>query len=763
MKPYMESTRRLSRSGLILLVLVSIGSVINAMVYCSSGYIASLPGMKTMFLPLMVFTFAAGLILALDGFSFLNRRAESDFYHALPVSRSRLYWSITFAALTWVVAAVLASVLLTVGVFFITKTSFVALYPIIAVPFYIVATMLVFAATAIGMSLTGTFVTNIAVTLVVLGLLRFVQFCVARGLVYYVQIMSWMDLPWYLTPVTNIATGQLAMLTRNMLNNQLYGWGNILYSLALTAAELAIGCLLFRRRPSELAEHGAKNSKMQTVFACLLILPIGVVIASRFVLPVRYSAWVIVGVAAVIFIIYQITVLRNVKKVLRSLPWMLIPALLSLAVFFGVQIAGEAAKSYVPAVEDVAYIEFPGNSRTNGVMGYEQYRVSQVRFTEEDVKEYVVASLQENVDMIAQNGYVNYDYSAANDYIYTTYEPVTIVLKNGKKIGREISFFDLNALNELREENAEYCAAIRSLPPEESVCYRQNYSKSDPRFAYSEALQAEFYADVEALSLITSDYYRAHSVSGYYAINDQQTFGTLELYGFVGMQRYCDYYEIRLETPGAVTAWMSLQNAGSSSEYFDLFSEINDKAGSFLDSWDYLESNFVFYNVPLKDGSDAMLTYYYGRYAADTSDKSAAYYPPVSEIIEILKRSTPTNDPNGICVFVTWSGRAENEDGTLVGEGVIPYSLVTAGDATNGNTYVTPGYAYYSSNGNVLYVGIDEGVIYSYNGCYRSFTPEDEARIIELLSEWRSIQLQVGLGYVDYENEPQIQVDDPDA
>ena len=96
------------------------------------------------------------------------------------------------------------------------------LYALVAVPFFTIATMMVFSACAIAMSLTGTAITGLGLTILVFGLLRFTQFTIARGIVANTQIIGWLDLPWLLTPVTNIATGQIAQLLRPMLRQTLY-------------------------------------------------------------------------------------------------------------------------------------------------------------------------------------------------------------------------------------------------------------------------------------------------------------------------------------------------------------------------------------------------------------------------------------------------------------------------------------------------------------------------------------------------------------
>ncbi len=48
----------------------------------------------------------------------------------------------------------------------------------------------------------------------------------------------------------------------------------------------------------------------------------------------------------------------------------------------------------------------------------------------------------------------------------------------------------------------------------------------------------------------------------------------------------------------------------------------------------------------------------------------------------------------------------------------------------------TYGDVVYTSDGTAMYVSRN-GSIYSYNPCYRVFAPEDEARVLEILEQWR--------------------------
>ena len=747
MKPYLESIRKLSRVGLVLFALSLVASAVVSIQYCTAQYHSNVPGMTQMFSPLIAFIYAGGVVLAMEGFSFLNKRSDSDFYHSLPVSRAKLFWAISLAALTWIAATVLGSVLLTVIVYTLTKTAYVQLFALVAVPFFTIAAMMVFASGAVAMSLTGTVITGLGLTVLVFGLLRFVQFAIARGIVANTQIISWLDLPWYLTPVTNIATGQIAQLLRPMLRQTLYSPFNMLYSMAIAVGELFLAQVLFQRRRSELAEHGAKNTAMQTVFACAAVIPVVMLFASGIIRQRNPSIPILIGVAVGIYVIYQIVVLRTARKVLLSLPWLLVPLAVGVAGYFGTLGAAGAMQSYVPNTQDVAYVQFGGISRGSESVDYQQYMVSRVRFTETDVRQYAVETLRDNVATIRRSGYLNYSYDVQTGYLLIT-EPVTFVLNDGTRFSRVLTFLNQNTLLAYCQENSGFVEATRALPPKDSVRYLQGAGTYQDGYRESSRILDVFYSELPQTAYPANDWYRYYDPNTQYLSGDEQNFGSLSVAGYVGMTRYWDNYTIRLGMPKSASAWMERQNNQSNGEYPELLQEILKASADIQDDMDYFNISMMVYNTPMSDGTKQTLSFYFDRAPYDnTVEMKDQLQPLVNEFVEILLRSRPTTNPHDFCVFVTWGGRMHNDDGTLIGADIIDQQATTNSDGS----FVSGGSVYYVSDGRVLYGGIS-GAINAYDPCYRTFSAADQARLIEIFQQWKAVQDQYN--YTIYGSKP---------
>lgn len=735
MKPYLESIRKLSRVGLILFAMSVIASVVVAIQFSAAQYRSNLPSMIQMYIPLVAFTYAGGIVLALEGFSFLLKRSDSDFYHSLPVSRKKLFWAISLAALTWIAATVLGSVLCSVIVFTIAKTPYVPLYALTAVPFFTIATMLVFAACAIAMSLTGTMITALGLTVLVFGLFRFTQFSIARGIIADAQIISWLDLPWYLTPVSNIATGQIAQLLRPMLRTTLYLPLNMVYSALLAVGELALASWLFHKRPSELAEHGARNAGIQTVFACAAVVPVVMLFAAGVIRESNPSIPIVIGAAIAIYVIYQTIVLRTAKKVLLSLPWLMIPLAIGFAGYYGTKGATTALQQTVPNVQDVAYVQFGGQSRGTESVSYQQYMVSKVKFTEMDIREYAVDTLRDNIATIRSSGFLNYSYDAQMGYMPTS-EPVTFVLKNGKKLSRVLTFINQNTLESYREQNSDFLSAIRALPPLNSVCYLQGFDPYKEGYQASKDVLEALYDELPNTKYPAYDSYRIIDPNARYDVGDEQNIASVSSTGYVGMMRYWDYYNIRIGMPKTASAWMKYQNSISKGENLDVMQQMMEKSGNMTNESDYFSLSMMIYNVPMSDGTKQAINFYFDRSQyEDATEMKNQMQPLMNELAAILQRSKTTTNPSDFCVYASWGGRVHNDDGTFIGADILAKQATTYGDGS----FVSGGSIYFVSDGSIIYGGVS-GSITCYNPSYRTFTPEDQARMIEILREWTEIQ-----------------------
>ena len=669
MKLYKESFRRLGRVGLTMLIvsvaLTAIFCVQNCVYAAGDNSAAAVDGLFTFMPVLLYYVFAAGFGFALSGFSFLNKRADSDFYHSIPVRRRDLFLSVTAASMTWMAGTIVINALLSMVLYLTFGVPFLPAYVPMGILLFLVAGMLVYAAAAIGCSLTGTLLTNVVLGCLVLFLPRFLLFVVMRSQVEYTTLMSWMDLPRWLRPDMNAATGMIVMFSRNMYRATIMNWGTIAYSAMLAAVELAVGCLLFVRRPSELAERGAKSGALQTLYACLLAF--GVMLLS--LVPGRHNAAltmftvVVLASALAVYVVYQLIVLRSAKKMFRSLPWFAAAAAVSIGLVFGVRAIDKAVLNTCPAPAEIQYVEFPGTDATLGSRSFSTLGLDGIHFDDADMKDYVASTLAMNIEN-ASGAYGYYDSYFYNEL--SVIEPVVITTNNGQKIRRTILFANANALNELRGETPAFVDAVHALPEKPDIKrYASYYSLSATEI---ERLYDCYRSECYESGLVPYGGYRTRLTGeqGYtgYSIGEEQTYGNFGVGGYIGTERFSNFFDISLRTPKTASLWMMLSNEKAGGIDLAELKNAYDRVASSGNENDYWNFNMTVTNVPMKSGTLQQMYFGYnenGSSAAYTDEYSEAIKPFALACMDILQRGVLTDKAKGFNIAVNWNARCGSE------------------------------------------------------------------------------------------------------
>lgn len=662
MKMYKEMLRKLAPVGIPLAVATLLYTVITGGQNCFGSYVLTQSTSAVGITPVLVYYVFTAVVFAFYGFSFLFKRSASDLYHSFPVSRLDLYLSVTVATATWMGATILLNVLAMLALLLISGCPFVPAYIPLIILLYFVASMLVFAASAIGCALSGTYVTALASTLVVLFLPRFVQFVIARGIVSSVPIIGWLDFGIWLNPGTNVATGLVVMQSRNMFINDIVSLPHILYSLLPMALELALGAWLFIRRPSETADRGASSKLWSGVTASLISFAVLLLITiddthTRKLLSV-YS-FAICAIALLAFLLYQFVSLRNLKQVLKSLPFIILSAVLAFGVSYSIDSLVDQALDTTPNADSIVSVSFRGHDAVQGAPEYTSILLSQIQFTNEDLKQYVADSLSAAAENIRNPEDYYYDYDA--QYQYQAIEPIELKLKDGRTVRRTIMFANIDKLNDLRSENTDFQAAVLALPPNSSVqSLSLGYLFTD---AEEQAIWDSYHTETLEKALVSNSFYRSHAYLpddyGYtYTRGGEQQIDNLYLTGYIGTHRYNDYFSLRLETPDTVSLYMRTQNSYAAEDtVVRLQQAIKHMLSPLALESDSVSLNLNFFNVPMSSGEPRQdgVSLYLSGYNQDKDTYAAMYTDFSQKFAEILQRGQFTDDCSGMFIRLNWN------------------------------------------------------------------------------------------------------------
>ena len=658
MKLYKEMLRKTAAVGIPLLAVTLIFTLVNGGQACfGESYITQSRSAIGMMPILQYYVFSAA-VFALYGFSFLFSRKASDVYHSLPVKRSDLYFSVTFATASWMGATILINVLLTWFMLLISGCPFVPAYIPLSILYYFVASMLVFSAAAVGCALSGTVITALASTGIILFLPRFVQFMFARGIVERVPIIGWLDFGALLDPTTNAATGIAVTHLRPVFTSRLITMPHILYSLIPMLVMMGIGYWLFSRRQSEIAQKNGGNRIWTVTTAILLaftvMMPLTMEKQSAFSL---YGIVLIVAALAVFFV-YQLIVSTKLKQALKTLPFFLLALLPALGVSLLIDTAADSMLDTAPAADEIKWVTFRGYDQKSADPEYTTLLIREIEFSDDETKEYVAQALGEAVEKLhadPQDYY--YDYNQFKEI-----EAITIKLINGKTIKRTIEFMNIDELNELRNQNEEFAQSIQQYPPMESI----QYLRVDNAFTReeNEAIYNSYLAEAVKHNLVNGYYYRSRvkemGINGDYTVHgDNQTITGMTAAGYIGTQRYNNSITLRLEAPETIALLMRTFNAYIEG---DPTAEILEIIDSFQNGEiagnDSLNVSINAYNYPNENGllvqhsesfymNQHMLS---SEYAYDVLQRDY-----ITKYVDVLSRAVKTDDPSGMFIRLNWS------------------------------------------------------------------------------------------------------------
>ncbi|MCC8110452.1 MAG: hypothetical protein LIO74_02110 [Ruminococcus sp.] len=309
-------------------------------------------------------------------FRFLNNRAASDFYHALPHKRLFLYGSFIGAIILWILIWVVGSMLVTT-LLCCMQPNLQLLYNTI-LPYtlsVIFMCLLTASGTLLVMGITGTGFTNVVLSLVLLFIPRF---CVA-----YFQMLLQNYLPFFLnrsntgffSNSSNLLFSLLASIFDFSDNFTLSSiltptWKPLVYTLLLSLCYFGIGGFFFQRRRSEAAGQSAPSKYLQHCYRILITMIPYLFFTSVLTLKIKLGnavddafLYVIIYVPIVLlYFIYELITTRKWKNLLTVIPGLGIVVLLNVGILFGVNLAYNQILSNRPDAYEIESISiYQGN------------------------------------------------------------------------------------------------------------------------------------------------------------------------------------------------------------------------------------------------------------------------------------------------------------------------------------------------------------------------------------------------------------------
>lgn len=391
-------------------------------------------------------------------FNFLNKRNSSDFYHSIPIRRTTLMFSYSLSIITstiiiivgnFIVFSVLSKILC--SEFSINESSYIFMLNILIASLYIHACIL------LAKSVTGTMLSNILLTLMIIFVPRLCIYVVADT-IYSLNFMT-MDMPVLLSPDCNLVVGILSDGLKLFwgAENTMLSIGSGIYTLIIGIIYYSLALWQFNTRKSETASSYAPNKVLSAIYRILLtywvtLVPLNIIIKE---LPSSLfdedSLLVIVlfyAFALITYYGYEAIATKSIKKSLKTSKGLLAVGALNILTIVISIIGVFSAKSFQPKaneIDSVSLVRYYSYTNTYyySTVDYYDYVKLNTNITDETILEYVSSQLKEQVK----------DYTEWEDYYKKDVCPYyTIIRHNGKEYKRKI-YFPQNMLEEYTIDN----------------------------------------------------------------------------------------------------------------------------------------------------------------------------------------------------------------------------------------------------------------------------------------------------------------------
>ncbi len=407
----------------------------------------------------------------LSMFSFLNHRNESDFYHSIPFKRTCILGSFTAAIFTWVFGTLFASLLLN-GILYAVDPAvhFSLLVPLQLFAFFAFISLYVGSFVLLAMTLTGTTVSNCAVSLILL---------------FFVRIISAISIGMLesLVPIIDVAYSPLRfMSTRYWLPAATFrifydlsvfrDVGLWVYSAVVLIALYALSVWCFHRRRSESAGKSAVNRVLQHAFRCAFTLPLALLTVFGVMEGAGAAfAVVMVLVTLMFYYLYELVTVKKLRQTLLSTPFLLVPALCCALIVGVCHLTRNTVLRQSYTADQIESVRFYRDSdfldafRGRIVYTYELAKTDDLSVSDPEACEIVADTLDNNIRMVR------------SDSFYGVYIPdsrienVEIRLKSGKTLRRilRMTSSDVSRIDQLRQESDGYAETYLLLPSDEEI------------------------------------------------------------------------------------------------------------------------------------------------------------------------------------------------------------------------------------------------------------------------------------------------------
>lgn len=563
-KYFMQNLKKSKGLVALLIIVVPIFTTLATVLIVNNGNEIHIPSKEELMIVNIIGMYIIPVLMSLVLFGYVYKKKSVDFINSQPINRKTIFVTNTICGiiLMAVIQAITAALVLICGAILPNLIIFPQMILDIFIMMWI-SYSFTFVATNVAMSVSGTFSTQIVLTMLILFL---VPFCIdsyfdfSNGFNY--EIVNGEKIYNEFLNVDTYYTMPYQMFHIIMVNRtsefNLYSGRIISRMLVLGAIYYFIGLHLFKNRKMENNEESFFNEKIHIIVKALTMFPMIILLN----IADSGKEFNIIAIAVIItyYFVYDFCVKRKIN--LKS---SLIYLVLTFAVLQGTCSGLEKLKEATPTsklnIDNIASVKFDVINEEIGNMHYNSYltalggyieneEIIKILFegaykyhnswgeeTTEDL-EVITATTTENViiDTIEKPD------DAYNGTEKRVYCDVIAKTKNGKKYSMNVTIFqsDMNNIIEILDKDENYLSKIKNELTRNGILTISNYMILEDE--EKEIIASEIENKINSMSFkelrqmqkgetaigICRYYYKNHKLIGM-SVNDNITQKTLEI------------------------------------------------------------------------------------------------------------------------------------------------------------------------------------------------------------------------------------------
>ncbi len=473
---FMEGFKRLRVVGAVTGVIALVASILNPVIQWIEfsqhpyevAYIATIVREE---IPNYLLAAPAGYVALLAPifflvlFSFLRKRKESDFFHAIPYTRTCVYVSFVSAAIAFVAAIQILCAAVSAVIWAMCPYAICDLWSLVPYTLLcILAAAMLSAFMMLALTVSGTGGATVVLFFLFVSLVRIIcaVWLTMVDTVYIVNAETlWSSSvlsPMWFLPLSMLfySTGAV-----DMGEHIIFSPGCIIYSMVVTLALYAFAGFLYCRRKSEMAGNPAPGKRTQTLFRILFTLPS----ATLFVAFAVTESWdlslflVMSAIILLCYFLYELCTTKRAKNLVKAIPTFSI--VIAFCIVLGVGFWGyeNVVRNENIEADEIRSVTFNSAIYTSRYT-YQSTLSADIRVTDKEVREMVAEAFAETQSV---NGH-NY---AGN---YTQFE-MDIRMKDGRTLSRYVlvtKSLEGKLIDRLKELD-EFSDIRHALPKEDEI------------------------------------------------------------------------------------------------------------------------------------------------------------------------------------------------------------------------------------------------------------------------------------------------------